>query len=348
MASVFEGLFHIYKDEILELHKQGKPNSVIYEVLLAKHPEVGSRSKEGCLRNLRNNLNKIAPTTKSDTPPISIPSTTASSDFHALKTELGLHENTFGFPEPLDDSVKTFKLPIGCNNILFISDLQIPFHDISAITCALKYGQEHKVNTIYINGDAVDFYSISDYEKDKRLRNLVRELEMAREFFSILRQAFPDTHIYLKMGNHSERWARYIREHAGELDGIEELEFENVLHLPKHNIRLIGQRSIVQIGGLTAIHGHEIRGVGGVFPARTLFMKTMTSSICGDCHRSSEYTHKTLTDKFHTCWTVGCLSVLRPYYAPGAQYNHGFAHIQTQSNGDFHVKNFRILDGRII
>jgi len=274
--------------------------------------------------------------------------TTSGSSFAKLKTELGLHENIFQLPEPLDDSVKTIKLPVGCNNVLFLSDTQIPFHDISAITCAIKYGVEKGVNTIFLNGDIVDFYAISTYEKEKHLRDLVTEIEMTREFLSILRQTFPNAYIAYRAGNHEERWQRYIRQNAKEFEGLQELEFTAMFHLDKHDIKYFSKRAIIDIGGLTTLHGHEIRGVGGVFPARTLFMKTMTSAICGDCHRTSEYTAKTITDRFHTCWTVGCLSVLRPHYSPGAQYSHGFAHIMTTNEGDFTVKNFRILNGKII
>jgi hypothetical protein len=273
--------------------------------------------------------------------------TTSSSSFHKLKTELGLHDNEFNLPTPVDDSVKSVKLPTGCDNILFIGDLQIPFHDISAITCAIKYGQQHNVNTIYINGDLVDFYSISSYQTEKSKRDLVNEIEMTREFLSILRSVFPNAQIYLKRGNHEIRWERYIFNNAKAFEDLQELQFSAMFHLDKYNIHLIEDTTIVSIGGLTAIHAHEVRGVGGVFPARTLFMKTLTSAICGDCHRTSEYTGKSITDRFHTCWTVGCLSVLRPNYAPGAQYNHGFAHIRTNGE-DFSVKNFRILDGKII
>lgn len=273
---------------------------------------------------------------------------TSSAQFRKLKSELGLHENEFDLPIPINDSVKTFKLPKGCNNILFISDLQIPFHDISAITCALKYGLQNEVNTIYINGDLVDFYSISSFQTEKSKRDLVNEIEMTRDFLAILRERFPNAQIYLKRGNHEIRWERYIFQNAKMFEDLQELQFSAMFHLDKYNIHLIDDTTIVSIGLLTALHAHEIRGVGGVFPARTLFMKTMTSAICGDCHRSSEYTAKTITDRFHTCWTVGCLSVLRPNYSPSAQYNHGFAHIQVRDNGEFSVKNFRILDGKII
>lgn len=274
--------------------------------------------------------------------------TTKSNEFHKLKTELGLHDNEFGLPTPVDDSVKTFKLPTGCDNILFITDLQIPFHDISAITCALKYGLKENVNTIYINGDLVDFYSISTYQTEKSKRDLVGEIEMTREFLQILRERFPNAHIYLKRGNHEIRWERYIFNNAKMFEDLQELQFSAMFHLDKYNVHLIEDTTIVSIGGLTALHAHEIRGVGGVFPARTLFTKTLSSAICGDCHRTSEYTAKTITDRFHTCWTVGCLSVLRPNYSAGALYNHGFAHITTQANGDFKVRNFRILDGQIL
>lgn len=281
-------------------------------------------------------------------PEVKPPVSTNTTHFRSLKTELGLHGNEFNLPEPLDDSVKRFKLPVGCDNILFLTDCQIPFHDISALQCALKYGKEQQVNTVYLNGDIVDFYALSDYEKEKRLRDLKAEIEMTREFLCILRELFPNAQIYYKDGNHEERWSRYIRSRAPDFEGLGELEFASMFHLDKYNIHHISRRTIVEIGNLIAIHAHEVRGVGGVFPARTLFMKTLTSSICGDCHRTSEYSGKSINDKFHTCFTVGCLSVLRPHYSAGAQYNHGFAHIKTNASGDFTVKNFRILDGAIL
>ena len=347
MANPYNGAFHRYKSEILQLLGEGATVWETAKSISIKYGCDPSNLRKSILRHVPESGNYENVRSQFVTPAKPFKST-AGASFAALKTELGLHGNEFGLPDPLDDSVETIKLPVGCNNILFIGDLQIPFHDIPSITCALKYGQANKVNTIFLNGDIVDFYAISSYEKDKRFRDLANEIEMTREFIRILRQIFPTAHIYYRDGNHEERWARYIRQNAKEFEGIQELEFASMFHLEKYNVHHITRRAIVQAGKLTTLHAHEVRGVGGVFPARTLFLKTMTSSICGDCHRSSEYTTKTIDDRTHTCWTVGCLSVLRPHYSPGAQYNHGFAHIQTTDDGDFHVKNFRILDGRII
>jgi predicted phosphodiesterase len=348
------GIFRTYKEEILEHAKKNMPYSHIADVLIAKYNLTTSREilRQEISRGIRRSENSI-------TKPENVEQgrevqaekpmqTTSSHYFNSLKEELGLHENSFNLPEPFDDSVKTIRLPIGCDNILFLSDTQFPFHDNASITAALKYGIEQKVNTIFLNGDIVDFYSISDYEKDKRLRNLVAEIEMTREFLGILKQLFPNAQIYYRDGNHEERWMRYIRNNAKEFEGLQELEFAAMFHLDKLGIHHLTKRTIIEIGSLVSLHGHEIRGVGGVFPARTLFMKTLTSAICGDCHRTSEYSGKSINDKFHTCFTVGCLSVLRPNYSAGAQYNHGFAHITTKSNGDFKVKNFRILNGEIL
>jgi hypothetical protein len=208
------GIFRTYKEEILEHAKKNMPYSHIADVLIAKYKLTTSREilRQEISRGLRRSGNSI-------TKPENVEQgrempTTNSSTFHALKTELGLHENTFGLPEPWDDSVKHYKLPTGCNNILFIGDLQIPFHDIPAITCALKYGQEQGVNTIYLNGDICDHYSVSSYEKRKEFRNIVEEIRMTREFLGILRNVFPNATIIYKLGNHEIRWARYIRQNA--------------------------------------------------------------------------------------------------------------------------------------
>ena len=66
-----------------------------------------------------------------------------------IKTESRPY-NPYKLPESHQEKREPFKLPLACNNILLISDLHIPYHDIDAITIALSYGKEHKVNTIFI------------------------------------------------------------------------------------------------------------------------------------------------------------------------------------------------------
>jgi len=274
--------------------------------------------------------------------------TTQSSEFHALKTELGLHSNEFNLPEPLDDEIVVHKLPTACNKILLLSDIHIPFHTKEALTTALKYGRDRGANTIYLNGDTIDFYAISRFQKEKRLRNLVLEIEMMREFIGIVGEVFPNAQRYLKIGNHCNRWATYISENAKEFDGVDDFEFGNVMRLNQNGWNIIADKDLMQMGGLFTCHGHEMYGGGGVNPSRSLFLKTMRSTLMSHVHRTSEYSGKDISGKFITCWSTGCLSQLRPKYNPLSQYNHGFAFVETQSNDDFHVDNLRIDNGKII
>ena len=71
-------------------------------------------------------------------------------------------------PDSYASEQKKFKLPVADNNILMISDLHIPYQVNSAVESAINYGVEHKVNTVFINGDLIDFHGMSRYETDPR------------------------------------------------------------------------------------------------------------------------------------------------------------------------------------
>ena len=286
---------------------------------------------------LNNELDRVAPL-----------KTTASSSFHKLKTELGLHTNEFGLPEPLDDEIKVHQLPTGCNKILLLSDIHIPFHSIEALTVALKYGKDRGANTIYLNGDTIDFYGISRFEKEKRLRSLKNEIEGTRELLSIIRKLFPNAEFYVKSGNHDARWNSYIRQNAKEFEDIDDFAFESVMRFEQNGVRHIGDRDFAKAGKLHILHGHELmQAVSPVNPARGVYLKAMQSTIVAHHHRTSEHSGKNIGGDFITCWSTGCLSQLRPKYNPLSSYNHGFAFIETESSGDFHVSNIRIDNGKI-
>lgn len=329
---------------IQRLHAEGKNVCEIAREV-AKIP--GSATENTIRGNLQNKKHLWHPDYM-EKPAIRKAKTTTSSDFHKLSVELGLSENTFGLPEPLSDEMQVIQLPTACNNILLLPDIHVPFHSVDALTAALKYGQERKVNTIYFNGDTLDCYSISRFEKEKRLRDFGRELDMTKEFFGIVRKLFPTAQIYFKLGNHEERYQAYIRQNAKEFEGVQDFELSSLLRFNEFGITEIGGRDIAKAGELYILHGHELMAMTSpVNPARGLFLKTMRSAIESHCHRTSEHSGRDLGGKFITCWSTGCLSQLRPKYNPLAQYNHGFARIETETSGDFRVSNIRIDNGKI-
>jgi hypothetical protein len=273
----------------------------------------------------------------------------STASFNEIKKAVSPESyNPYNLPTPEDDTAKVFHLPIADNNIGLLCDIHVPFHDMVALTTAIKSLKERKVNTIYLNGDIIDFYSVSRFVKAKHLRNLANELQKTREFLTILRDIFSECRIYFKVGNHDARWDHYIASNAGEFEGLVEFSLSNLLHLPTHQITLIESTTRAKAGNLNIIHGHEIYGSGGVNPARALYLKTGTSVIQSHVHRTSEHAEPDLDGKLKACWSVGCLSDLRPKYNPNSKYNHGFAHIQTSFNGDFHVDNKKIFNGKIL
>jgi predicted phosphodiesterase len=259
--------------------------------------------------------------------------------------------NPYKLPQSEEKERVPFTLPLACNNILLISDLHIPYHSIDAITAALDYGKKENVNTILINGDLIDFYGCSRFEKDPRKRSVKHEFDTTKEFLRILRATFLNAQIYWLKGNHDVRYEHWLMAKAPEVFDDPYYLMEERLRLNEERVHLIDDKTIVRAGKLSIHHGHLFfRGfMAPVNSARGLFMKSKQSTICSHVHKVSEHNETNLSGELISCWSTGCLSELSPDYNPHSNnYSHGFAHIRTDKEGNYSVKNFRILKGRIL
>ena len=255
----------------------------------------------------------------------------------------------FELPESDYQKTENFIIPKGQNNILILSDIHFPYQDNKALQLALDYGIDNKVNAVYLNGDTLDMYHGSRFVKDRRKRDLASELEIGREFLKQLQEVFKCP-IYFKIGNHEKRWEDYLRIQAPELLGIADFELETILRFREFGVTLVKDKQIALAGKLPIMHGHEWQGgfAPPVNPARGLYMKAKESCLIGHHHRTSEHTEKSLSGEVTTTWSTGCLCGLQPDYAPYNNYNHGFAHVQTDKDGNYHLKNMRIIDYKIV
>jgi len=140
---------------------------------------------------------------------------------------------------PKSDTKTKDIIDIEGNRVLALYDVHIPYHDIKALHLAIDKGVKEKCDTVLLGGDFIDCYEISSFEKDRTKRTFRSEIQHTKHFFSFLRIKFPKARIYAKMGNHEERYERYIRKNASALDGIEDFELCNLLGFDKFGIEII-------------------------------------------------------------------------------------------------------------
>lgn len=252
-------------------------------------------------------------------------------------------------PESDYTTTAPFIIPKGQNNILILSDIHFPYQDNQALELAINYGIEQGVNAVYLNGDILDFFQLSRFTKDRRLRDLAGELQIGRDFLKLMQETF-NCPIYYKIGNHEKRYEDYLMIKAPELLGIDDFKLEQLLRFREFGVTLVKDKQMALAGKLPILHGHEWHGgfAPPVNPARGLFMKAKESALVGHHHRTSEHTEKSLSGQVTTTWSTGCLCGLQPDYQPYNNYNHGFAHVKVDKDGNYELKNIRIIDYKIV
>jgi predicted phosphodiesterase len=225
-----------------------------------------------------------------------------------------------------------------------ISDVHVPYHSELALTTAVAFLQNAKIDALLINGDLCDFYSISRWMKKPSQRNFSAELKACRQAIEWLRAQFPEIPIIFKYGNHEERWDQWIFQHAPEISEEGEMSLHTWLRLEKHGIDWVADQRPVMLGKLPVCHGHELpKGLAApVNVARGAFLRTLSTVLVSHSHRTSGHAE---TDLWHDeifCWSIGCLCDMNPEYARVNKWNHGFATVRVDEAGDFNVENYRI------
>jgi predicted phosphodiesterase len=238
---------------------------------------------------------------------------------------------------------------IDAKKVLVMSDVHLPYHDVPAISAAIEFAQNEDIDAILLNGDTLDFYTLSRFIRDPKARSFAHELLIFQQFIEELGQAIPDAKVYIKLGNHDERYQHYLWTKAGELDGVEEFELKNIIKKRAPEAEVIGDKRIIKLGALNVLHGHEFGQsiFSPVNVARGLFLRGKVSAMQGHNHQTSEHTESNMNGEITTTYSVGCLCNLTPAYLPINKWNHGFAIVDVKGQ-DFHVRNYRIHKGQVL
>lgn len=237
----------------------------------------------------------------------------------------------------------------GHKKLGILSDIHVPYHSIDALTLAIKYLKDEKIDGLLLNGDTIDCHRLSRYTKDPKKRNFALELDTFKALFEVLKKEL-DCKIYFKLGNHEIRYQNFLYEKAGELIGIEEFDFENIIKARAEGIQVIGDKTMMKINSLNGIHGHEYFGITSpVNIARGLYQKGKVDAFQGHNHQTSTHSEPDMNGNVTTTYSIGCLSELCPDYLPYNRWNWGCALVELDGNGvDYQFHNKRIYKGKVL
>lgn len=228
------------------------------------------------------------------------------------------------------------------NKFIILSDIHYPYHDEKAIQAALDFLKGHEVNTIVLNGDILDFYDVSSFDKDpSRINSLQTEINLAKGLFKRLRKIKPDARIIFVKGNHCQRLERYLMKHP-ELYSLDALKLTNLLQLDKFDIEYSDKG--FKLGSLKIIHGDIVRKFS-CYTAKAEVERHDCSGCSGHTHRLGVYYQR--TPERSLAWAEsGCLCDLNPEYVDCPSWTQGFIYGYIQKDS-FVLQAIPIVDGQV-
>lgn len=239
---------------------------------------------------------------------------------------------------------------------MVLGDIHIPYQDDNAVNTALKYAKEYKPHNVVVNADLVDFYGLSDFDKNPERKGSIQdELDEANKFLRNLRKAVGDkTKIYLTYGNHEARLQRYLWRNP-ELESLRDLKLEKQLALKELNIKFINgsldywkqSNGHLKIGDAAIMHGDQrINGSRGGAKSGYAAMNTMlqmqSSVVMGHVHRLGIVYHNSPYDQLVGV-EGGCLCTI----PPGANWQQGFVTFDTVKNKNVNYRLHHIKGGKL-
>lgn len=232
---------------------------------------------------------------------------------------------------------------------VFLSDVHFPFHDRLAWDLTLKLVKKLEPDLLWLGGDIVDFYAVSRYDKSpQRKLELQNEIDVAQRELRRLRKAAPLARMVYQVGNHEERFTKYLRSRAPELAALRALALPELLGLNKLGAEFVDDYRPQAVGQLFHLHGHLGPG-GSVNAARGKALKFNDNVIFGHHHKHQVEYRRSLSGRVTGAWANGCLCGLEPEFDPCPQWTQGVTLVRYAKDGLFHcdsVVYFQTRDRR--
>jgi hypothetical protein len=239
---------------------------------------------------------------------------------------------------------------------MVICDVHVPYQDDNALAVVEAYAAEYKPDVFVINGDLVDFYNLSVFDKNpERKVDVQGELDGAQQVLHSLRSVLPKgCKMYFLEGNHENRLQRYLWRNP-ELEGLRALELPTLLGLEDLNIEFIGvsadywkkDSGHLNLGDALVMHGdNRLNGAStskySGYSAKNTMMGLQKSTISGHVHRLAQVYH---TTPYGTLTGIegGCLC--QP--TGTANWQQGFVTFETVNGKNINYRLHRIDKGEM-
>jgi len=225
---------------------------------------------------------------------------------------------------------------------IIINDIHLPFEDkpvVKLVTNFIKYDLDP--DQIILNGDIVDCFPISQFEKSPLTRvNLQDEIEAARNLMNAFKNV---PHKLWIGGNHEDRLRRYIWNQAPALGVLSELEFPQLFKLADYGFKWVPYKEYSMVGQLMVTHGEICRKHSGE-SARAHYEKFGLSVLHGHTHRMGVF-YKTKLGRPKAAFENGCLCGMSPAWTKYPDWQQGLAVVHSdEQTGEFHVQQLPIFN----
>lgn len=223
---------------------------------------------------------------------------------------------------------------------LVLSDPHYPFQHKKYLDAIKNFAGDFDPHTVVLNGDGIDFYDLSRFDKDPGRRFKLQEQvdEFTFDFLEYFRRNKIGKKFHYLEGNHEYRLKKYLWTQAPALSSMRGMSVENFLNIKKTgwNWHTIDQP--IEAGKLLIHHGLFARKGGGM-SAKAMLERYGQSILSGHSHRMGSFFRSDYRG-VHAAWEQGCLlDRSLQEYDPQPDWQNGFAvvHVWPKLGGYFHV-----------
>ena len=238
--------------------------------------------------------------------------------------------------------------------VMVTGDYHIPYMNKGAYNVMKEYTKKYKPDVFIINGDLLDFYSISSFDKKPDRKDSVsNDVKKARKVLRDIRKTVgKSTEIHYLIGNHENRFQTFLWRHAPELYGVDGLTLKEQLRLDELSINYVSadndywgkDNGHLKIGDMIIMHG-DSRLNGSSYSKyscygikNTILNGIQNSVIQGHSHRLGKFFHNDYVglESGSICEKIGT-----------ANWQQGFVTFEVYRNKTYNHRTHKIINGRI-